>query len=117
MIHFDRKTLGILRLINRRGDKGASWGLIMKRYSTDANIFLLESLSIEHYTVTKNESGEWIRFDEKLGPHRDAGFVSFSTPKGRELLERMTFDFWKWVIPTLISVIALAISCLGLLCK
>ena len=117
MIHFDRKTLGILRLINRRGDRGATWGLTMKRFPKDPSIFLLEALTVELYIVTKNERGDWIRFDENFGPHRSNDFVSYSTPKGRELLERMSFDFWKWIVPTLISVAALAISCIGLLCQ
>lgn len=117
MIHFDRRTLGILRLINRRGDRGATWGLVMKRFKKDASFELLETLTVELYIVSKNERGDWIVFNGNFGTHRSADFVSYSTPKGRELLERMAFDFWKWIVPTLISVAALAISCIGLLCK
>jgi hypothetical protein len=116
MIHFDRKTLGVLRLINCRGDRGAAWGLAMKRFKKSATFWLLESLTVEEYIVTKNERGDWTKFDGNFGPHRSPDFVSYSTPKGRELLERMSFDFWKWIIPTLISVAALTISCIGLLC-
>ena len=115
MIHFDQKTLGILRLINRRGDQGATWGLVMKRFNKDATMWLLESLTVEGYTVSKTARGDWIKFDGNFGTHRGADFVSYSTPQGRELLERMSFDFWKWIVPTLISIAALTISCIGLL--
>ena len=118
MIHFDRRTRSILRFINHRGDKGVSWGLLEKRFGEDdANAYLLESLSVELYTVTKDGTGNWIHFDDKFSQVIDSGFVSFCTPKGRELLERMSFDFWKWIIPTLISIVALVISCISLLYK
>lgn len=117
MIYFDRKTLGILWLINRSGDKGITWGKIQKRFGDSASFQLLEDLTVELYTATQNERGTWTCFDANFGPHRSWEFRSYSLPKGRELLERRLFDFWKWVIPTLISVTALAISSIGLLSR
>lgn len=114
-IVFDRRTLSVLRYINRRGERGARWGAIEKRFGEDtANPYLLANLSEELFTVTKNENGNWVNFDpwNMVSKH---SYVSFCTPKGKKLLQDRSFDFWKWVIPTLISVLALAISAITFL--
>lgn len=114
LICFDRKTLSILRYIKRCGEKGASWDNIQKRFGEDtANIFLLESLSKELYTVTQDRSGKWLDFTNENPIIY--GFRSFITPKGNELLEQKYFSFWKWAIPTIISVAALIVSIIALL--
>lgn len=118
MIYFDRKTLAVLRYIYRRGNRGASWVQLMKKFGDGiASPSLLESLSKELYTVTKDRDGGWLSF----GPDWDrmiyGEFRSYCTPKGNELLEKRSFDFWKWIIPTLISVVALCVSFIGLLQK
>lgn len=74
---------------------------------------LLSNLSKEGYTATKNEKGEWVHPDE-FGIVGD-DFRSFTTSKANQIIERECFDFWKWIIPTLISVAALVISALALL--
>lgn len=112
MIYFDKKSLKVLRYIYSRKDKGVTWGKLQNKFQKDANILFLESLSIEGYTVTKDESGNWIDF-KNYGIHRNSEFVSYCTPKGNELLETRMFNFWKWVIPTIISVAALIVSVLG----
>jgi hypothetical protein len=110
LIYFDGKTLSILWCIKRSRDKGITWGELRKKYGEDnANPFLLETMSKELYTVTKDQKGEWI--NEWNGTIYDS-FRSFCTPKGNEILEKRLFDFWKWIIPTLISIVALVISCL-----
>ncbi len=75
----------------------------------DANPILLESMSKELYTVTKDQNSKWI--NEWNITIYDS-FRSFCTPKGNEMLEKRLFNFWKWIIPTLISVAALIVSCL-----
>lgn len=110
MIYFDRKTLSILWYIKRSGEKGVTWGRLQKKYGEDvANPFLLESFSKELYTVTKDQNGEWIH---EWGTALHESYRSFCTPKGNEILENRLFDFWKWIIPTLISIVALVVSCL-----
>lgn len=112
MIYFDRKTLFMLWRIKRSGDKGVTWGALRKRYGEDrANPELLIALSDELYTVTKNHHGDWINFSTWDKNIFD-GFRSFSTPKGNHTVEQFLFDFWKWVIPTVISVAALTVSVL-----
>jgi hypothetical protein len=113
VIYFDRRTLSILWRIKRSGDKGITWGYLRKKYGEDsANPFLLESMSKEFYTVTKDQNGKWIDFDNWNKAIYD-GFRSFCTSKGNELLEKRLFDFWKWIIPTIISVAALIVSVLA----
>lgn len=113
MIHFDRKTLSMLKYIKRCGSKGATWSKLDKKFGDDyANPFMLQLLSIELYTVTKNQENLWIDF-KKENQVTYGNFRSFITPKGNELIERRCFDFWKWVVPTLISVAALIISVLS----
>ena len=73
---------------------------------------MLESLTMEKYIVTQNEKGEWVDFDD-LGGHLSENFRSYCSPRGNELLEKRVFDFWKWVIPTIISTLALIVSVLS----
>ncbi|MGN0629979.1 MAG: hypothetical protein ACI4JN_01510, partial [Ruminococcus sp.] len=95
-------------------DKGISWGTLRKKFGDEtADPALLSDLSKEGYTATKNEKGEWVHPDE-FGVVGD-DFRSFTTSKANQIIERECFDFWKWIIPTLISVAALVISALALL--
>lgn len=111
LIYFDRKTLKILSYIRRRGKKGATWDKLQQKFGNDAaNPYLLESLSSELYTVTKDQTGKWISFDRDWDHVIHGSFRSYCTPKGKELLERRSFDFWKFIIPTVISVVALVVS-------
>jgi len=113
LIHFDRETLSILRYIKRCGKKGASWSNIQKRFGEDvANIFLLEQFNKELYTITQDSSGKWIDFSQQTSVV--SGPRSFITPKGNELLEQKCYSFWKWAIPTIISVAALIVSIIAL---
>lgn len=112
MIYFDKKTLKLLRYIKRSGDKGVTWDELSIKFGDLANIFLLTSLSNELYTVTQNHEGEWVDFKEYKGVIH-SNFRSFSTPKSNAMIEQMCFDFWKWIIPTLISVAALIVSALS----
>lgn len=115
MVYFDRKTLRILRHINSCGDKGITWEKLREKFGEDdANIFLLEDLSKEHYTVTKDQNGKWVDFSYSSGVFYST-FRSYCSPKGKQLLETRSFDFWKWIIPTIISVIALALSLISVL--
>lgn len=112
MIYFDKKTLSILRYIKRKKDKGATWGELQKKFGEDhADILLLQHFSEDLYTLTKDGDGNWIDF-KKWSPV-SGKFRSFCTTKGNEFIERRSFDFWKWVIPTLISVTALVVSVLS----
>ena len=116
MIHFDRQTLSILRYIQRSGKQGVTWETIWKKFGEeDANSLLLEVFSEELYTITKGHDEEWLAFDDRWDRHVYGDFRSFCTAKGNELLEKRSFDFWKWVIPTIISVIALVVSFISVL--
>jgi len=116
-MHFDRKTLAVLQHIRRKRDNGASWDSLREKFGREsASIFLLENLSKEGYTITKNDAGIWLSPGD-WPTSLNGQFRSYSTAKGNELVEKRLFDFWKWIIPTLISVTALVISALSLLRK
>ena len=116
MIYFDKDTLSVLKHIYKKGDNGATWAELRTKFDDHANIFLLEALSRELYTVTKDKTeksnfDKWIDFNTWEGPDC-SNFISFISPRGKELLQKRSFDFWKWMIPTIISLLALALSVL-----
>lgn len=111
-IYFDKKTIKILWDIRRHGDKGISWETLRDKHKETGNVFLLESLTKEKYIVTQNEKGEWVDFDE-LGAYSNKDFRSYCSPRGNEFLEKRVFDFWKWIVPTIISTLALIVSVLS----
>ena len=111
-IYFDKRTIKILRYIRRCRDRGTSWGNLRRKYKESANVFLLESLSKERYIATKNEKGEWIDFKD-WGGNSNQEFRSYCAPRGNEFLEKRLFNFWKWVLPTIISTLALIVSVLS----
>ena len=114
MVVFDSRTLQILKYIYHHNNNGTSWAKLQKKFGEDeANSFLLEALNKEQYLVTKDIEGQWIDF-EKSQLIMDSRFVSFATPKANEIIEQKYNDFWKWIIPTFISVAALFISILAL---
>lgn len=114
MVVFDKKTLRVLNYIHNRSKSVVTWATLQKKFGEDdANTFLLEALNKEQYLVTKDIEGQWIDFD-KPQLIMDSRFVSFATPKANEMIERKYYDFWKWMIPTFISVVALFNSILAL---
>lgn len=111
-MYFDRRTTRVLLFIYMSRDHGVSWGTLHKVFKKTANIFLLETLTNEGYTVTCDRPKHSITFTED-NIHRDANYRSFCSTKGRAFLENRIFNFWKWTIPTIISVVALIVSVLG----
>lgn len=109
MIYFDKRTLAVLRCIKRSGKNGITWAELQKKFGDDADIYLLMSFTNELYISTCDSDKKWLYGKDLKSPNSDF-FRSYSTPKANELIEKRLFDFWKWIIPTLISVIALVIS-------
>lgn len=114
VIYFDRKTLSILKYIYRSGDRGVSWEQLRSKYGDKAPVSLLVNLDIAEYTVTKDQNGNWI-YDKDKFRSTHGTFRSFCTSKGNELIETRCFNFWKWIIPTIISIVALVVSFIGTL--
>lgn len=111
---FDKKTIRILKYIRKIKISGVTWSKIQLKFGEDeANIFLLEALNKDLYLVTKDINGQWIDFSQPQ-LNLDSGFVSYTTPKANEMIEQMSFNFWKWMIPTLISAAALLLSIVAL---
>lgn len=112
MVDFDRMCLRILRYIRRKN--GATEGALRDKFGDEANSFFLIDLTREMYLLAQDNKGNFVTFQD--GNFSTAfDFTYFITPKTRELMEKRSFDFWKWVIPTLISTTALVISALALI--
>ncbi len=115
MLDLDKETLKILNYIKIKGNNGVSWGILQEKFGRDsAGIFFLERLNREGYVVTKDVNGDWITFDGSIR-NLDYRFVSYATPKTNALLENRTYEFNKWLIPTFISFLALAISIVSII--
>lgn len=115
MIYFDKDTLNILKYIRRH--KGVTEQVLKDKFerSEDDNIsMLLIEFIKENYVLAKNESGEWVIHD-KLPYRSSYAFRYYITSKGNEIVEKYCFEFWRWVVPTLISIISLMVSIVTLL--
>lgn len=113
MIAFDRRTRRVLRRIYWSDRRGITWAELSRFYGDDCGVFLLESLTQELYIVTFCGGEPIHEFDADRILNLEC-LRSFITPKGRDLLERASFDFWKFVIPLLISFVSLLVSLQGL---
>ncbi len=109
MIYFDKRTLSVLRYIQRRGERGVKFEKLRNKFGYDSNSFLLQNFIIEFYVIAQDSQGNWINKDE-CPPIIESDFRFYSTSKANELIETRIFNFWKWVIPTLISIVALVVS-------
>ena len=116
MIVFDRRTRRILRRIYWCDKAGITWSELALLYGDDAGLFLLEAMTLERYIITKCGDQIVTEFRSENVYNPDC-LRAFITPKGRELVERVSFDFWKFVIPLLISFASLIISLQALLSK
>lgn len=110
MIYFDNNTFKILKYIKR--NKCVSEQNLIDNFGDIS--FLLIDLSKEGYTIAQNENGNWYSFDT-IPYHTNPQFKYYVTPKGNELIEQRKFNFWKWSIPTFISILSLVISIATLL--
>lgn len=109
MVVFDLRTLRVLWCISRNSRLGITWDELLNLYPDFASKSLLENLTLELYILTETDGRQVTAF----GPgyqYNLSVLRAYITPKGRELLERRFFDFFKFVIPLIISVLALAVS-------
>lgn len=114
-IYFDKKRLNLLSAIYRSGDNGISWDLLQRKFGETANPAFLESLCRQDYIGTADSDGNWINYERNRPFIVTPAYRSYILPRGRELLETRRFNFWRWVLPTLISVFALIVSVISLL--
>ena len=110
MIYFDRKNLSVLLYIYRRRGKGVSLQTLWDRFGDDrAGIFFIGELLADGYILVSDSSGRFLLPKEEHFLW-SGDFRCFCSPKGNEFLERRFFDFWKFTIPLLISILALVVS-------
>lgn len=116
-IYFDRQALRLLAEIYRSGDVGVPWRLLQKHYGERADPYFLENLSRADYIITRNADGEIVDYSVNRPLVVTPKFRSYILPRGRELLEERRFNFFRWVVPTVISVAALIVSVISLMMK
>lgn len=111
MIYFDNEHIKVLKYIKRHKN-GVSVEKLENKFGDTANISFLINLSKEHY-VLFNNGEKWI--DADYSAVVSDTMLVFATSKTNEFIEKRCYGFWRWVIPTLISVAALVISVITLL--
>lgn len=118
MIDFDRHTVKLLRFIRRQKNATAPQ-IEIQKYSDKISVekedigFLLICLTKEGYLLAIKKDG-FDTFDAP--PYSTTQYTRFwITPRGKKLLEDQFADFWRFMIPTLISVAALIISAVSLI--
>lgn len=107
-MYFDRDTIRVLKYIRKCGKNGAEWSDILKKFEY-ANQGMLLIFNSDLYACAYRQNGDPVPF-ETMKVKEVKGIRSYCTPKGNQLLEERSFNFWKWTIPTFISLISLLIS-------
>lgn len=111
MIYFDNKHIKVLKHIARHKN-GVSIEKLERKFGDTANISFLINLSKEHYVLFGN-ADQWIEVDYSMTIPNTT--VVFATSKSNEFIEKRCYEFWRWSIPTIISVAALIVSVITLL--
>ena len=129
MIYFDKRNLNLLKIIYRSKD-GITFDAISKKVlppelyekekkdgaeeckeKEQLNASIISFFN-EGYIGCTNTDKAWIKLpDVIVGVTAKANF--FCTEKGNEYLEKRSYGFWKWALPTIISVLALIVSVFG----
>ena len=115
MIYFDKENLAVMKYIYKRRKHGARFGKLRKRFDDEIitpELFTL--LCREDYTVIKDSDNHFVHISDLGKLIYTDELVIYPTPKANRMIEQECFDFWKWIIPMIISVAALVISALAL---
>lgn len=116
MIYFDRTARSILKRIYRSGKNGVLWSAVESKYGDEYGTSFMEQLAANDYTINKNAKNQTI--EPGYDNFKDTStYRAFITSKGCEFVQERCYNFWKWVVPTLISVASLVISTLTALLK
>ena len=107
---FDAFIFKILRCIRHNKKHGISIHEIEKKYGPHANAFLIQLLMNDEYVVVMRTPYSPLLPEQHEEVLKHPEYKVYCTHKGLALLEQRFFDFWKWVIPTLISIAALIVS-------
>ena len=106
MIYFDKKTLAILKCITK--NEGITERELRYKFGNDISMLLINFVK-EQYVIADDENNNHVTHD-KLPYHSNSLFTYYPTSKGNELVETRVFNFWKWTIPTFISILSLLLS-------
>lgn len=107
-MHFDKKIYKLLKAIYRSGDDGILWGKLRQKFGDDGLHETLDLLGQEQYIANKDSSGQFLPPEHQHFTSDD--FRAFCTPKGGEFIYNREIAFRRWLIPSVISVIAILVS-------
>ena len=108
-VYLTHEVIRMLRYIRRHKD--CTEAEILKRFVKDGGGYVLINLCITDYLLAVRPDGSYTNFkDGKLVTSHDYRY--WVTPKGQEFLDNRFDRMWQWMVPTVISVLALAVSVL-----
>ncbi|MBA4686340.1 MAG: hypothetical protein H2184_04235 [Candidatus Galacturonibacter soehngenii] len=108
MIVIDKKTLKLLKYIQKKDNPTARQILKYGKYSSD---FLLVALCQNGYLVCTKDDKSLTQFiDEPLPIHTTHSYRYWATPLTNKYIEDYDSKIRSWSLPTLISFISLVIS-------
>lgn len=108
-IYLTHEVIRMLRYIRRHKD--CTEAEILKRFVKDGGSYVLINLCITDYLLAIRPDGSYTNF--KDGEHVTShDYRYWVTPKGQEFLDNRFDRMWQWVVPTVISVLALAVAVL-----
>jgi hypothetical protein len=109
--YFDKNTIRVLRYVYYRN--GVSGQKIRRRFKKmgDYAATLILCLSEDGYLVAKNSKGIWLPYS--CDAHHSLDFVDMqwrTTAKSNVIVQADTLNLWRWLLPVVISTIAIIIS-------
>ena len=113
---FDSSTIKVLRYIKRHKD-GVSIRAIKERFGIEANAFLIALFLREQLIVVMRSRDDAVSPQDPKDVLSHPEYMVYCAFRGRAILEERCFNFWKWTIPTIISVAALIVSVISAINK
>ena len=111
--HFDKSIVKIMRYIRRH--KGVTEEELVRRFGEDGTSQLLINFSISGYTIAQNEGGKYFVYKEDKLPWESRPETRwYLTAKGNVVVETENQRRIYWIVPLIISILALAISAITL---
>jgi hypothetical protein len=112
-VYFNKYNYKLLRYIYSNPD--VAEGKLRKKFSSDVSWVLIGFVK-EQYIGGKNPDGSFLSFEE-LPYSTTYETEYFTLPKGQAYIEDRHWDRWKWLVPLVISSIALLISIYNIFIK
>ena len=108
---FDKKSIKLLRYIYRRD--GVTEEKIRRKFG-DITLTLV-GYSIDLYLLPKDENGDFFVYSKDDGRDMKPTTRWYTTPRAKAIVEKASFEFWKWLAPLVFSALSLLISSINII--